>query len=57
MVTAVHHFMETGEVAELDPSIPYDRVDGAMATIPADAPWESVGTFAGEPVPELSTSR
>jgi phthalate 4,5-dioxygenase oxygenase subunit len=55
MLKAIRHFMETGEVAELDPSIPYDRVDGSEATIPAGAPWESVGAFAGEPVPELAT--
>jgi hypothetical protein len=54
MLTAIRHFMETGEVAELDPAIPYDRVDGAEATIPAAAPWESVGAFAGEPVPKLA---
>ena len=54
MLQAVRHVMETGEVAELDPSIPYDRVAGAEGTIPVDAPWESVGAFAGEHVPELT---
>ena len=48
MVEAARRFVETGEVAEVDASIPLDRVRGGGSIIPTDAPWESVAAFAGE---------
>lgn len=48
MVEAARRFMETGEVAEVEASIPLDRVRGGSGIIPAEAPWESVAAFAGE---------
>ncbi len=54
MVAAVRRFMETGEVAEVDPSIPYDRITGDSGVIGLDEPWESVGAHAGEFVPALA---
>jgi hypothetical protein len=53
LVRAVKRFVETGEVAEADPSIPFDRVRGDHAVIPADAPWQAVGAHAGEYEPAL----
>jgi hypothetical protein len=54
LLTSVRQYMETGEVAEVDPSIPYDRIRGGGAVIPADQPWESVSANAGEFVPGLT---
>jgi phthalate 4,5-dioxygenase oxygenase subunit len=51
LVAAVKHFMETGEVTEVDASIPFDRICGGHGVIPADAPWESVAAYAGEFTP------
>jgi hypothetical protein len=51
MLTAVRHFMETGEVAELDPGIPYDDIRGEVKIIPAHARWQdTVSAFARRPV-------
>jgi phthalate 4,5-dioxygenase len=50
MLAAVRHFMETGEVAELDPAIPYSRIQGEVRTIPAGAAWQDhVSVFPKEP--------
>ena len=51
MLTAVRHFMETGEVAELDASIPYDRIAGELRIIPVDTPWQTVADYRKESVP------
>ena len=48
MVESVRRFMETGQVAEVDPSVPLDRVGGGGAVIPSNMPWQSVAAFAGE---------
>jgi phthalate 4,5-dioxygenase oxygenase subunit len=53
LVDAVKRFAETGEVAEADPSIPFDKIKGGGAVIPADASWHSVAAFAGELEPAL----
>ncbi len=54
LLDAVRGFMETGKVAELDPSIPFERIAGVSnVRVAADAPWESVGATAGELVPGL----
>jgi len=50
MVAAVKRFMETGEVTEVDPSIPFDRIRGGGGVIPSNVPWQSVAAFADEPV-------
>lgn len=54
MLAAVRRFMETGEVAEIEPSIPYDRIRGDGKVIPADEPWQQVGAHAGEFAPALT---
>ena len=48
MVEAARRYMETGEVGEVDASIPLDRVRGGGGVIPSDAPWQSVSAFADE---------
>jgi phthalate 4,5-dioxygenase len=53
LVDAVKRFAETGEVAEVDPSVPLDRVRGESAVIPADAPWQELALYAGESEPAL----
>jgi phthalate 4,5-dioxygenase oxygenase subunit len=53
LLKAVCNFMETGKVAETNPSTPFERIMGVKATVPADVPWESVGAHAGESVPGL----
>src|SRR5205807_3156179 len=45
LVNAVKHFAETGEVAQVDPSIPFDQIRGDGAVIPSDAPWQSVAAY------------
>ncbi len=51
MLAAVRHFMETGEVAELDLSIPYDQIRGEVKIIPAGARWQdTVSAFERRPV-------
>jgi phthalate 4,5-dioxygenase oxygenase subunit len=51
MLAAVRHFMETGEVAELDPAIPWDKIRGEVKVIPADARWQDmVSSFERRPV-------
>ncbi|HEY3116295.1 MAG TPA: Rieske 2Fe-2S domain-containing protein [Chloroflexota bacterium] len=49
MLAAVRHFMETGEVAELDPSIPFDRIRGNAYRVPSDASWREVTSFLSAP--------
>ncbi len=50
MLAAVRSFMETGDVAELDPSIPYDRISGELQVIPVETPWQTVADYCGESV-------
>jgi len=51
MLAAVRHFIETGEVAELDHTIPYDQIRGEVKVIPADARWQdTVSAFERRPV-------
>jgi phthalate 4,5-dioxygenase oxygenase subunit len=52
ILAAVRNFSETGRVAENDPSIPFERITGVKETIAGDAPWQSVGAYAGEFVPD-----
>ncbi|MPZ15034.1 MAG: Rieske 2Fe-2S domain-containing protein [Chloroflexi bacterium] len=40
MLSTVRRFIETREVAELDPSVPYDRIRGYVYELPADMPWQ-----------------
>ena len=54
MLAAVRRFIETGEVAEIDASIPYDRIRGDGKVIPADESWQQVGAHAGEFAPALT---
>ena len=54
MLDAVRKFMDTGDLAEVDPSIPFDRIRGDSAVIAAGEPWQSVGAHAGEPIPALT---
>jgi phthalate 4,5-dioxygenase len=51
LLKAVRQFSATGRVAETDGAISYARIMGAHAVIPADAPWQSVGTAVSEAVP------
>jgi len=53
LVNAAKRFVETGEVAEADPSIPFHEIRGDGAVIPADAQWQSVAAYAGEFEPAL----
>ncbi len=48
MIDAVRRFMQTGEVAEVDASVPLDCVRGGGGVIPNEVPWQSVAAFAGE---------
>jgi len=48
LVSALTRCIETGEVAEADPSIPFDRVRGDGAITSTDAPRQSVAAYAGE---------
>ncbi len=43
MLQAVRDFMETGEVAATDASIPWERIRGGTCTAPADAAFPEVG--------------
>jgi phthalate 4,5-dioxygenase len=52
LLSAAHHFMETGTVGEVDASIDLAGVRGIKETIAADADWRAVG--AGEAVPGLT---
>ena len=54
MLTAVRHFMATGEVAELGPSIPYDRIRGYVYEIPVDMPWQ-LAAYGEVPAPTPSS--
>jgi phthalate 4,5-dioxygenase oxygenase subunit len=50
MLAAVRHFMETGEVAELEPTVPWDQIRGEVKVIPADARWQdTVSAFERRP--------
>jgi phthalate 4,5-dioxygenase oxygenase subunit len=51
LLKAARAYMETGRVAETDASIPFERIMGIKATIPADQPWQSIGATEAEPVP------
>lgn len=42
MLAMVRRFMETGEVAELDPSVRYDLVRGDYYVIPNGTPWQKL---------------
>ncbi len=48
LVNAVKRFVETGEVAEADPSLPSDRVRGESAVIPNDVPWQQIAVYADD---------
>jgi phthalate 4,5-dioxygenase oxygenase subunit len=48
MLRALTDFMAGKEPIGLDPSIPYHRLRSDEKVVPIDAPWQSVGTFAGE---------
>ncbi|MPZ15669.1 MAG: Rieske 2Fe-2S domain-containing protein [Chloroflexi bacterium] len=54
MLAAVRRFIDDGELAEADPSIPFDRIRGEGKVMPADAPWQSVGAYAGEVAPAFA---
>jgi phthalate 4,5-dioxygenase oxygenase subunit len=50
MLEAVREFMRTGQVWGED--VPWDRIAGDARVVPVGTPWQAVGAFAGEPVPE-----
>ncbi len=43
LVDSVRSFMDTGEVAALDPSTGYSQARGTTTVVPKDVPWQSIG--------------
>jgi phthalate 4,5-dioxygenase len=57
MLDAVRSFMAGREPPGVDPAIPYERLATDERLVPIDSPWETVGAFAGEPVPPVPAVR
>ena len=57
MLEAVKRFQDGQPLIGHDPAIPWDRVRSEQLVIPRDQPWQTVGAYAGEPVPEVHASR
>jgi phthalate 4,5-dioxygenase oxygenase subunit len=55
MLDAVRRFQDGLPLIGLDPELPFGRIRSEQKIVPVDAPWQSVGAYAGEYTPPSRT--
>ena len=57
MLNAEYTFIRRGKPLGLNPSIPFDRLRSEEKVVPNETVWQTVGAFAGEPIPSAEQGK